>query len=364
MRPNPLLPPLLLPVFLLGAVLLTAHPLRAQEAAPAADLIRQGVALYDQGKPDEAVLRYKQALRLEPGNPVARYELALTYNTLGQNEEAVALCRQLAKDDPHPGPSLYDTWGNALDGLKKGKEAVKAYQQGLQRYPNEGSLYYNLGITQAASLGQLNESLASMQQAVRCRPTHLNSLNTLMQLTLRQGNRVPALLEMLRQLQLEPTGERAETTLARFDGLLGRGVEKTGEQAVTISVSAEALKDAGKKGRPDNFGPADMMLSMNGALDYSEENKAKTPTEQLIRKLESLINVLDELHPGKQPGFAWRYFVPYFVALKKQGYLPALAYSVQESRAAATPEVQQWLAAHTATLAEFREWSEAYTWPK
>ncbi len=351
------------PILLLGLNLL-AGSLQAQQTTTAADLIKQGVALYDQGKPDEAVLRYKQALRQEPDNHVARYELAMTYNALGQNEEAVDLCRKLAKDDPEPGPSLYDTWGNALDGLKKGKEAVKVYQQGLSRYPNEGSLYYNLGVTQAVSLGQLNESLASMQQAVRCRPTHLNSLNSLMQLTLEQGNRVPALLEMLRQLQLEPTGERAAATLTRLDKLVGQGVAQTGEQAVTISVSAQTMKGAGKKGGPDNFASADLLLSMSGALDFDEANKNKTPTEQLIRKLESLIGVLAEQNPDQRQGFAWQYFVPYFVELKKQGYLPALAYSVQESRAGATPEVQQWLATHTATLEEFRQWSEAYKWPK
>ncbi|MBT9392759.1 tetratricopeptide repeat protein [Hymenobacter sp. NST-14] len=345
-------------------MLLAAGPLQAQQTDTPAQLVKQGVALYDQGKYDEAVLRYKQALRQDPGNHTARYELAMTYNALGQNEEAVALCRKLAKDDPEPGPSLYDTWGNALDGLHKPKDAVKVYQQGLRFYPNEGSLYYNLGVTQAVSLGQLEESMASMQQAVRCRPTHVNSVNTLMQLTLKQGNRVPALLEMLRQLQLEPTGERAAVTLKGLDQLVGRGVEKTGEQAVTINVSRESLKNSGRKNQPDNFGHADMLLSMSGALDYSEENKDKTPTEQLIRKLESLISVLEEQHPATQPGFAWQYFVPYFVELKKQGYLPALAYSVQASRAAATPEVQQWLAAHTATLEEYQHWSEAYSWPK
>ena len=341
-----------------------AHPLRAQQTDSADQLVKQGVTLYDQGKFDEAVLRYKQALKQEPANYTARYELAMTYNALGRNTEAVDLCRQLLKDDPEPGPSAYDTYGNALDGLQKPKEAVKIYQQGIRRYPNEGSLYYNLGVTQAVSLRQLPESIASMQQAVRCRPTHLNSLNSLWKLTLQADNRVPALLEMLRQLQLEPEGGRAEATLGRLDELVGRGVEKTGEQAVTINVSSATLKEAGKKGHPDNFGPADMLLSMSGALDYSEENKDKTPTEQLIRKLESLISVLDESHPETHEGFAWQYFVPYFVELKKQGYLPALAYSVQASRAAATPEVQQWLAAHTATLEEFREWSEAYNWPK
>jgi tetratricopeptide (TPR) repeat protein len=346
--------------------LLAVRPTRlvAQPTTSAPELVRQGVALYDQGKPDEAVLRYTEALKQDPTNTTARYELALTYNALGRNEEAAALCRQLLKQDANPEASFYSTYGNALDGLKKPKEAVKMYQEGLKRYPNDGALHFNLGVTQATALGQPAEAIASMQQSVRCRPGHANSLNAVALLQQQQGNRVPALLVRLRLLQVEPTGQRAEAALARFDALLNQGVEKTGAKAVTMNISPETLKNAGKKGRPDNFGAADMLLSMSGAMDYSEENKDKTPTEQLIRKLDALISVLDELHPEQQTGFTWQYMVPYFVELKKQGYLPALAYSVQESRAARMPEVQTWLANHTATLEEFRSWAAAYAWPK
>ncbi|RSK45336.1 tetratricopeptide repeat protein [Hymenobacter rigui] len=348
----------------LVALLLAASlSTQAQTTASSQELVKQGVSLFDQGKYDEAVLRYKEALKQDPANTTARYELAMTYNALDRNEEAVELCKQLLKQDPNPGASLYSTYGNALDGLKKPKEAAKIYQEGLKRYPNDGALYFNLGVTQATALNQPAEATVSMQQAVRCRPVHGSSLNALGLLQQQEGNRVPALLAMLRLLQVEPTGQRAEATLKRFDALMGRGVEKTGEKAITISIPSETLKNAGKKGRADNFGPADMMLSMSGAMDYTEENKDKTPTEQLIRKLESLIGVLAELHPEKQEGFTWQYMVPYFVELKKQGYLPALAYSIQASRAGSTPEVQTWLANHTATVDELRTWSAAYPWP-
>lgn len=328
------------------------------------ELVKQGVALYDQGKYDEAVLRYNEALKQDATNTTARYELAMAYNALGRNDEAVELCKQLLKQEAAPQSSLYNTYGNALDGLKKPKEAAKVYSEGLKRYPNDGALYFNLGVTQATALQQPAEAIASMQQSVRCRPGHASSLNALALLQQQEGNRVPALLAMLRLLQVEPTGQRATATLARFDKLMSRGVEKTGEKAITISIDPATLKDAGKKGRADNFGPADMLLSMSGALDYSEENKDKTPSEQLIRKLESLIGVLGELQPQKQNGFTWQYFVPYFVELKKQGYLPALAYSIQAARADSAPEVRQWLDNHTATLEELSSWSAAYPWPK
>jgi tetratricopeptide (TPR) repeat protein len=350
-------------VSIVAMLLLAALSTQAQTAGSQA-LVEQGVALYDQGKPDEAVLRYKEALKQDPTNTIARYELALTYNALGRNEEAVALCRQLLKQEVNPSASFYSTYGNALDGLQQPKEAAKIYREGLQRYPADAPLHFNLGVTQATALGQPAEAIGSMQQSVRYRPGNANSLNALSLLLQQEGNRVPALLVRLRLLEVEPTGPRAEAALARFDALLGQGVEKTGAKAVTINISPETLKNAGKKGRPDNFGQADMLLSMSGAMDFSEENKDKTPTEQLIRKLDALISVLDELHPAQQEGFTWHYIVPYFVELKKQGYLPALAYAVQESRAARTPDVHNWLANHTATVEEFRSWSAAYVWPK
>ncbi|MCA8830893.1 tetratricopeptide repeat protein [Hymenobacter pini] len=346
------------------ALLLLATLSAQAQTTSSQELVQQGVALHDQGKYDEAVLRYKEALKQDPANTTARYELALTCNVLGRNEEAVELCKQLLKQNYTPSAGFYSTYGNALDGLQQPKEAAKIYQEGLKRYPNDGGLHFNLGVTQATALGQPAEAIGSMQQSVRYRPGHASSLNALSLLLQQEGNRVPALLVRLRLLQVEPIGLRAEAALARFDALLGQGVEKTGAKAVTTNISPETLKNAGKKGRPDNFGQADMLLSMSGAMDFSEENKDKTPTEQLIRKLDALISVLDELHPEKQEGFTWQYVVPYFVELKKQGYLPALAYAVQESRAARTPEVHTWLANHTATVEEFRTWSAAYAWPK
>ncbi|TYZ10933.1 tetratricopeptide repeat protein [Hymenobacter lutimineralis] len=349
---------------LLLGLSVASHTGLAQGVASAKTLVKEGIALYDQGNYQEAIRRYEQAIKLEPGNYTARYELAMTYNTLGQHKESAALCKELLKDDPEPSAAVYGTYGNALDGLKKPKDAVKIYQEGLKRYPDDGSLYFNLGVTQASSLEQPAEAMASMQQAVRCRPEHTNSLNAVSLLTLQLDNRVPALLEMLRLLQLEPTGKRAEATIARFDNALGLGVKKTGDKAVTINLSSNVVGNVSKENIPDNFAGPDMLLTMSGALDHSKENSKKTAPVLFADKLALLVSVLEENHPEKQTGFAWQYFVPYFVEMKKQGHLPALAYSVQASRAEATPEIREWLAAHAAEVQALNKWSAAYIWPK
>ncbi|UOG76560.1 tetratricopeptide repeat protein [Hymenobacter tibetensis] len=350
---------------LLAGSLSTAGVALAQATSTAEALVQEGIALYDQGQYQKAVVSYNQALKLEPTNSTALYELALTYNALGRNAEAVELCKRLLKQNADPGPAVYGTYGNALDGLHKPKEAVKMYEEGVKRYPNEGSLYFNLGITQANSLNQLDAAIASMQQAVRCRPEHANSHAALAELTLAQGNRIPALLETMRLLQLEPQSKRAEACLVRLDKMMGQGVKQTGEKSVTISLAQAPVADANRKNsKPDNFAGMDLLLTMATALDLDEKNKNKPSSERLLEKLTTLCRAMGEAEATQRVGFVWQHYAPYFVALEKQGHLPALVYSIQAARAEALPEVQAWLTQHPTQVEALQEWSRTYAWPE
>ena len=75
---------------------------RAQTTAlpPARELVEEGVQLYDDGKYAEAVAKYQQALKAEPGHVTATSELALTYHAMGHYAEAADLCEKLLKDHP------------------------------------------------------------------------------------------------------------------------------------------------------------------------------------------------------------------------------------------------------------------------
>ncbi|UOQ50912.1 tetratricopeptide repeat protein [Hymenobacter cellulosivorans] len=335
----------------------------AQAQAPdeVKTLIKQGVALYDEGKYDEAVLRYKQALKLAPDNFTAQYELAMTYGSLGRNEEVVELCKQLLKSE-QADASVYVTYGSALDDLKRPQEAVRIYQAGIKKYPASGLLYFNLGVTQAG-MQRYQDATESMQMAVRQNPKHASAHRILALLTA-QSNRVPAIFASVRFLQLEPRGQRAVGGLEVLDKLMGQNVRKTGENAVTLNMSPDMLKQMnGKKNMPDNFGMTDMLLTMTSALDYDEKNKDKSTTVRLAEKLTLLCENLEEKKPETHPGFAWNYYVPYFITLKKAGYLPTLAYLIQAARPG-QPEAQQWLEQHPSEVKELQEWSEAYKWPQ
>lgn len=335
---------------------------QTSSAAPTRDVVAEGVKLYDQGKYEEAVAKYQQALAAAPKDELALGELALAYSALGRDAEAVDICRKLLKANPDSDAMVYVTLGNSLDALKKPKEATRVYEQGLKHHPDSYNLYFNEGIAQATS-GQATASISSFQQSVALNPQHASSHMSLGVMQLGTQSRVPGVLALARFLVLEPRGARATQRLPMLDKAMSQGVNQTGEKAVTINISSAALSGSnGKSNGPDNFGPAELLLSLSAANALNKETKSATNMERFVGQFGSLCKTLGELS-GKQQGFTWNYYVPYFVEMEKKGYVPAFAYLAHASQTN-VPEVQQWLAAHPAEVEVFQEWSKNYAWPK
>ena len=333
----------------------------AQSSTPAAaTLVQEGVRLYDEGQYDQAVAKYQQALAAEPTLAVALAELALTYNALGRHPEAVAACEQLLKRTPDPdvGPTLYVTYGNSLDALKQFKQAEQAYRRGMQKYPDNYALYYNLGVAQAGQ-DQYPAAITSFEQAVSRNPSHASSHMSLAVMQLAVGARVPGVLALARFLVLEPTGPRATQRLPRLDQAMMQGVSQSDAHNINIDLSPAALSK-GKGKKADDFGPEEMMLSMSGALTLDEKNKDKPKLEKFSDQFKSLCQVMGELSAKSSGGFVRTYYVPYFVALEKKGFVPAFTYLAHSTQ----PEAQPWLAAHPTEVQAFQEWSKNYAWPK
>ena len=343
----------LLPLLLAGALRAAA-----QTTDTPADLVKTGVALYDAGKYDEAVASYQQALKQAPGDVLARTELALTYNALGRNSEAAALCQQLIKENPEIGPSVYVTLGNSLDASKKPVEALAAYRLGIKQFPSNYNLYFNEGVTLTGQ-GKLAEASGSFQRAVQLNPRHASSHMLLGAVQLQQGNRIPGLLALARFLVLEPNSPRSPQRRQWLDQAMTLGVSQQDSTHVTINIAAGSL-DKKHKNKPDDFGMEEMTLSLAAATSLTKESPAKSATEKFILQFQTLCQLLAE-QQGNANGFTRTYYVPYFVALEKKGFVPAFAYLAHTSQADA-PAVQQWLAAHPNEVQVFLEWSKNYEW--
>jgi len=65
--------------------------------APTESHFNRGVELYDQGKHAEAIDQYKLALRKNPGDPFAMYNLAVVYQDQGKHLEAIGLYKKILR---------------------------------------------------------------------------------------------------------------------------------------------------------------------------------------------------------------------------------------------------------------------------
>lgn len=126
--------------------------------------------LQSQGRPDEAIVAYRQALALKPDFGEAHTNLAGVLLTLGRLDEAIAGYRQaLAAGLDHP--IVHYNLGNALKAGGRLDEAIAAYQRTLALEPDCAEAFNNLG-NACRDRGRLDEAAAAYLQALALKPDY------------------------------------------------------------------------------------------------------------------------------------------------------------------------------------------------
>jgi tetratricopeptide (TPR) repeat protein len=99
-------------------------------------LVEQGEHLFRQGKVDEAIGSFKEALEIDPDLAVAHNNLAIAYHDKGELENAIQAlmsAMRLAPDDP----DVIWNCGQVLIELGYLKDALKVYKDFLEKNPDD-----------------------------------------------------------------------------------------------------------------------------------------------------------------------------------------------------------------------------------
>ena len=329
-----------------------------QQKEAADNLVGEGVALQDRGEVDSAMAKYTEALAMDKDNLLALSEIAYSYLAIEKYNDAVDYCKRAIKKHPddHMLKSAYVCYGNALDALGKTPKSIDIYDEGIQLFPEYYQLYYNRGISQN-KLNKTKEALMSFQQSVVLNPAHASSHNAIGHL-LFNNNNIPALLAFCRFLILEPNSRRSAGNLNNVKKITGEHVTKTDENNITIHVSPEML-DAKPGEKKNSFSSAELILTLNSALDNDSSNINQTDVEKFIRKFSSLCAYLKETEKDNY-GFYWDYYVPYFTELNDKGYIKTLGYIIFTS--SGDTEITKWQDDHKDEIDDFYKWSEEFKW--
>jgi tetratricopeptide (TPR) repeat protein len=309
------------------------------------ELVSQGTDLHDKGKYDEAITKYKAALDIDKNSTLANYELSYTYMTIEKYDDAIKYSKKVIEqntDHLHP---AYVVLGSSLDMKGKSKDAIKAYEEGLTKFPNSNMLNYNLALT-SFNLHDYDKAEQAAIKAVLSKPTHGSSHIILGSVMKAKGERVKALLSFYYFLMLEPNSKRSSNILINLKSMLNEGVEQKSGNSINVNIPSSASKDS-------IFGAAEMMVSLQGASKYTDDNKGKTENEFFVETNRSLFSILGELKKSNS-NIWWDLYVTKFYDLVQTNNYEAFSYYISQS--SDTPDINNWISKNQDKVQQLREW--------
>jgi hypothetical protein len=129
-----------------------------------------GVSFFNQGRIEEAIRQYRQALVFDPDKMEAHNNLANLLQQLGRLDEAVASYHHALRLRPDCAEALTNL-GTALSALGRLDEAIACYRRATHLLPSCAEIFNNLGLA-LVEHGKPDEALASFDQAVLIRPDY------------------------------------------------------------------------------------------------------------------------------------------------------------------------------------------------
>ena len=103
-----------------------------------------GQAFLDQGRDQEAIAQFTEALRIDPTHLEAHNNLGNIFVRQGKYQEAVDHFTEALRVDPSH-PAVHHNLGNALVGQGRYQEAIAQFTEALRINPDYAPTHYNLG---------------------------------------------------------------------------------------------------------------------------------------------------------------------------------------------------------------------------
>jgi len=351
-----------LPIAVAALALVTALLVSPAFAAPAAktgeggkdksatDLIREGTALHDAGRYDEAIARYKQALAVEPGNPTALYELAFSYHAKKDYAHCLEATREGLKKPGDNGARLYSEQGNCLDDSGRGADALATFREGLAKHSHDGHLRYNYAVALWRQK-KGGDAIPELVATIGDEPTYSSPYMLLAVLEHEQQRDVQSLFAFLRYLTIDRTSERSQQAATLALGLFKAGITtkppgKDGKENVEVTISPDTIGAGG-----DLYRMLGLSRSLAAASAHSREGK--TDADRVAGALESFLAIASEVsaspeHAETTQSDEWRLVTAPLLDLVERDLTTTFGYLVAER--ANIPGGSEWVQANGAAM--------------
>jgi tetratricopeptide (TPR) repeat protein len=302
--------------------------------------VKRGIELHDQGLFEEAINTYSKALQIDEESSLTHYEIALSYISAGKYIEAEYHGRKVLELNSDHLLEGHIALGNALDLQKKSKEAIEVYEEGMKKFSHY-MLFYNHAVA-CFDQNELDKAYDSAINAILDNSGHSSSHLVLSQVMEKKGSRVKAMLPLYFFLLIEPNSERASVEYQRLRNLLDYGVTREDPNKINVSVP---MSD-------DDFGPAEMMISLIKSSENLEENQGKSDLDLFAYQNDKIFSILGEIKK-ENTGFWWDYYVTFFSDIAINNYSTTFSYYISLSSG---DESISWLENNQDQLDKFSKW--------
>ena len=180
-----------------------------------------GAALQGQGKLQEAVTSYNNALQIRPDYVEAHNNRGNALQKLGQLDDALASYNKAIQFRPDDYADAYSNRGIVLKKLGRLQEALASYNKAIQIRSDYAEAYSNRGVV-LQDLGQLEEALASCDKAIQIRPDYAEAYSNRGAVLQDLGQLEEALASCDKAIQIRPDYVEAYISLGMTLYLFGR----------------------------------------------------------------------------------------------------------------------------------------------
>jgi tetratricopeptide (TPR) repeat protein len=314
---------------LLVLIIFCATHFTATAQNTTSDLVKQGVALHNQGKYAEAIDKFNEALKADPDNAYANYQIAYSLYAFKKPNEAIPHLEKADKsDNTELSMPAYVLLASIYDESNQPKKAIETYNEAIKINPNYPQIYYNLGIAYFRNQ-QFAEAESSAIEAVKHDPKNASSQRLYALVTFHQNKRANALLGFCSFILLEPTGRQGAEAYANIQHIIQGGELKNAGGGKTVT--------------PQDKETASLNQGITRIVQASKSKNLKG-ADLLEYQLKGIFNLVGQLSAKKtDKTFFDQFYADYFYKLAQTNNMPAFTRVIALTGTKEDAGLAQWL---------------------
>ena len=173
-----------------------------------------GIALKDEGRINEAIQHYEEALRIMPDYAEAHNNLGFALYEQGRVDDAIRHYEEALRIKPDL-EDVHNNLGNALQDQGRIEDAIRHYEEALRIKPDYAYAHNNLG-NALQKQHRIDDAIKHYEEALRIRPDYAEAYNSMGIALFEKGDTDGAIIQFRKALQLDPDHANAQYNLGQI----------------------------------------------------------------------------------------------------------------------------------------------------